>query len=120
LFHLDVGTSANAFSAHRIFIRSRREDADRDEPLCSGCELSLQEGDAVHVLWTHDDVSGDVKQGIGLVPRLAEALDLNGLRGFTYALIYLRPRLDAFGGGAHVIDLSARKSVGWTSTQEWL
>ena len=26
----------------------------------------------------------------------------------------------AFGGGAHVIDLGARKSVGWTSSQEWL
>jgi hypothetical protein len=31
-----------------------------------------------------------------------------------------RPRLDGFGGGAHVIDLGARKSIGWTSTQEWL
>ena len=25
----------------------------------------------------------------------------------------------AFGGGAHVIDLGARKSIGWTSSQEW-
>ena len=40
--------------------------------------------------------------------------------GFTYALTCSRPRLDAFGGGAHVIDLGARKSIGWTSTQEWL
>lgn len=29
-------------------------------------------------------------------------------------------RLDAFGGGAHVIDLGARKSISWTSTHEWL
>ena len=27
---------------------------------------------------------------------------------------------EVFGGGAHVIDLGARKSVGWTSSQEWL
>jgi len=117
---LDVGTSENALAAHRMFVQSRLEDADRDEPLCSGFELSLQEGDAAHVLWIHDDVSGDVEQVIGFVLRLAEAFDLKGLWGFTYALTCSRPRLDAFGGGAHVIDLGARKSIGWTSTQEWL
>ena len=52
--------------------------------------------------------------------RLAEDLDLTGLWGFQYALTCSRPRLDAFGGGAHIIDLGARKSIGWTSTQEWL
>ena len=26
----------------------------------------------------------------------------------------------ANGGGAHVIDLRARKSIGWISTHEWL
>jgi hypothetical protein len=38
----------------------------------------------------------------------------------SFAATCSRPRLDAFGGGAHVIDLGARKSIGWTSTQEWL
>lgn len=57
---------------------------------------------------------------ICFVLRLAEAFDLKGLWGFTYALTCSRPRIDAFGGGAHVIDLGARKSIGWTSTQEWL
>ncbi|MGB4907012.1 MAG: hypothetical protein WBP15_00590, partial [Tabrizicola sp.] len=54
------------------------------------------------------------------VLRLADELDLTGLWGFQYALTCSRPRLDAFGGGAHVVDLGARKSVGWTSSQEWL
>ena len=63
---LDVGTSENALAAHRMFVQSRLEDADRDEPLCCGFELSLQEGDAAHVLWTHNDESGDVEQVIGL------------------------------------------------------
>lgn len=57
---------------------------------------------------------------IRFVLRLAEDLDLTGLWGFQYALTCSRPRLDAFGGGAHIIDLGARKSIGWTSTQEWL
>jgi hypothetical protein len=53
------------------------------------------------------------------VLRLAEELELTGLWGFQYALTCSRPRLDGFGGGAHVIDLGARKSIGWTSSQEW-
>ena len=52
--------------------------------------------------------------------RLAEELDLTGLWGFQYALTCSRPRLDAFGGGAHVIDLGTRNSIGSTSSQEWL
>jgi hypothetical protein len=117
---LDVGTSENAVDAHRMFIQSRLAGVDRDEPLCSGFELSLQEGDAAHVLWIHDDESGDVEQVIGFVLRLAEAFNLKGMWGFTCALTCSRPRLDAFGGGAHIIDLGVRKSISWTSTQEWL
>ena len=50
----------------------------------------------------------------------AEQFDLKGLWGTEYANICSKPRLDAFGGGAHVIDLGARKTVGGTSTNEWL
>lgn len=117
---LDVGTAENAVAAHRLFIQSRLDDADRDEPLCSGFELTLQEGDADHILWIHDDVSGDVEQVIGFVLRLAEEFDLKGLWGFDFANSCSRPRVDAFGGGAHVIDLGRCKSIGWISTQEWL
>ena len=87
---LDVGTAENALAAHRMFIQARLEDLDRDEPLCSGFEFSLQEDDAAHVLWIHDDESGDVEQVIGFVLRLAEAFDLKGLWGFTYALCRIR------------------------------
>jgi hypothetical protein len=54
------------------------------------------------------------------VLRLAEAIDLTGLWGFEHSNTCSRPRLDAFGGGAHVIDLGARKCVGWVNTQTWL
>jgi hypothetical protein len=72
------------------------------------------------VLWIHDDDHGDVESVIACVLRLAEELDLSGMWGFTYADTCSRPRLDAFGGGAHVVDLGARKSIGRISTQEWL
>ena len=52
--------------------------------------------------------------------RLAEAFDLKGMWGFTHVMTCSRLRIDGFGGGAHVIDLGARKSIGWTSTEEWL
>lgn len=117
---LDVGTSTNALAAHHLYSQLREEDEVRGEPLCSGFELTLQEGDDAHVLWIHDDESGDVEQVIGFVLRLAQEFDLQGLWGFDYANTCSRPRIDAFGGGAHVVDLGARKSVGWTSTQTWL
>ncbi len=46
---------------------------------------------------------------------LAESSTSPASGGFQYALTCSRPRLDAFGGGAHVIDLGTRKSIGWTS-----
>ena len=117
---LDVGTPANALSAHRLHTKLRLDDAGRDDPVCGGFELTLQEGKDAHILWIHDDVSGDVEQLIGFVLRLAEELNLQGLWGFNYANTCSRPRVDSFGGGAHVIDLSSRKSIDWTSTRGWL
>ena len=117
---LDVGTPANALSAHRLYTKQRLEDADSDDPVCSGFDLTLQEGDDAHILWIHDDVSGDIDQVIGFVLRLAHEFDLTGLWGFAHANTCSRPRVDAFGGGAHVIDLRARKSIGWISTKDWL
>jgi len=76
---LDMGTSENALAARRLFTKQRLEDGERDEPLCSGFELTLQEGDADRILWIHDDVSGDVEQVIGFVLRLAQEFDLKGL-----------------------------------------
>ncbi|NEY92165.1 hypothetical protein [Tabrizicola oligotrophica] len=117
---LDLGSAANALAAHRLYTELRDEDETRAEPLCSGFELTLLEGEEAHLLWIHEDGSGDVEQVIGFVLRLTETFDLTGLWGFDYANTCSRPRIDAFGGGAHVVDLGARKSVGWTSTQTWL
>ena len=52
--------------------------------------------------------------------QLAEELDLNGLWGFEHANTCSRPCVDAFGGGAHVLDLGTRKSIGWIGTHNWL
>ena len=117
---LDVGTSDKAARALSLFQSLRAADQDADDPEVAGFDLVRQDAPEGSLLWIYDDEHGDVEAVIGFVLRLAGELDLIGLWGFQYALTCSRPRLDAFGGGAHVIDLGARKSIGWTSSQEWL
>jgi hypothetical protein len=117
---IDVGTADNAARALVLFQELRATDQDADNPEVSGFTLARQDAPEGSTLWIHDNEHGDVVAVIRFVMRLAEDLDLTGLWGVQYALTCSRPRLDAFGGGAHVIDLGARKSIGWTSSQEWL
>ena len=117
---IDVGTANKAARALALFQSSRAVDQDSDDPEVAGLTLVRQDAPEGSILWIHDDEHGDVEAVIRFVLRLAEDLDLTGLWGFEYGLTCSRPRLDAFGGGAHVIDLGARKTIGWTSTQEWL
>lgn len=117
---IDVGSPDKAARALALFQGLRAADQDADDPVFSGFTLVHQDASEGSTLWIHDDEHGDVEAVILFVLRLAEDLDLTGLWGFQYGLTCSRPRLDAFGGGAHVIDLGARKSIGWTSTQEWL
>lgn len=117
---LDVGTPDKAARAVDLFVQLRDEDDESDDPQFGGFDLALQDGPGGSVLWLHDDESGDVEGVIAFVLRLADDLDLTGLWGFDYSNTCSRPRVDAFGGGAHAIDLGARKSIGWISTQEWL
>jgi hypothetical protein len=114
---LDLGTPENAARAIDLYANTP-EDEDGLR-LSDGFDLSVQtEGGSK--LWIHDGCSGDPERVIAFVLLCAEKFDLKGLWGFEYANTCSKPRLDAFGGGAHVIDLGARKSVGWTSTNEWL
>jgi hypothetical protein len=117
---LDAGTPETAVQALDLHTRLCEEDEASGDPEFSGFALALQDGPGTSVLWFHDDGQGDVEAVIAFVLRLATEIDLTGLWGFDYAHTCSRPRLEAFGGGAHVIDLGARKSIGWISTHEWL
>ncbi|RWR09197.1 hypothetical protein [Paenirhodobacter populi] len=117
---LDTGDPGKAARAMDLFSRLRAEDEDADEPQFNGFDIMLQDGPGSTDLWIHDDNHGDVENVIAFVLRLAEEIDLTGLWGFDYANTCSRPRIDAFGGGAHVIDLGKRKSIGWIGTHEWL
>src|SRR3546814_10995739 len=69
--------------------------------------------------WSSDVCSSDLHV-IGFVLRCAEAFDLQGMWGFGWALTCSKPRLDGFGGGAHIIDLGARRTLVWIDCGHWL
>ena len=117
---IDVGSSEKAARALALFQSLRAADQDADDLEVSGFTIARQDAPEGSTLWIHDDDHGNVEAVIRFVLCLAEDLDLTGLWGFQHGLTCSRPRLDGFGGGAHVIDLGARKSISWTSTQEWL
>jgi hypothetical protein len=117
---IDVGSPDKAARALSLFQSLRAADQDADAPEVVGFDIVRQDAPEGSTLWIHDDEHVDVEAVIRFVLRLAAELDLIGLWGFQYALTCSRPRLDAFGGGAHAIDLGTRKSIGWTSTHEWL
>ena len=117
---IDVGSPDKAARALALFQELRAADQDADDPEVAGFTLVPLDAPEGSMLWVHDDGYGYVDAVIRFVLRLAEEIDLTGLWDFQYALTCSRPRLDGFGGGAHVIDLGARKSIGWTSSHEWL
>lgn len=68
----------------------------------------------------HDDVTGDPERLIQFVKRCAAEFGLTGRWGFQYANTCSKPRLDGFGGGAHVLDLASGETVDWIYTAGWL
>ena len=117
---IDVGSADKAARALTLFQELQEADQDADDLEVAGFTLVHQDAPEGSTLWIHDDEHGDVEAVIRFVLRLAEDLDLSGLWGFEYANTCSRARLGAFGGGAHVIDLGKRTTIGWTNTNEWL
>lgn len=117
---LDVGTPERAAAAMAMFQRCRAEDDESDEPQYRGFEMLPQDEGQSGELWIRDDDSGDPDGGVAFDLRLAEDLNLRGFWGFDFAHTASRPILGSFGGGATVIDLGARKVIGWVGTQTWL
>jgi hypothetical protein len=113
----DVTTADNASRALELY-KSSEANADGRRP-SDGFKLSLHEEGGTK-LWIRDDVSGDPELVIEFVLLCAEEFALKGLWGFAWADMCSSPRLDAFGGGAHVVDLGCRNSFAWVNTNEWM
>lgn len=116
---LDVGTPDNAARALDLY-NALSEKGALEEPPSEGFLLSIQPEHGGTTLWMHDDGTGDPEYVIAFVRRCAAAFGLTGRWGFQYANTCSRPRLDGFGGGAHVLDLATGGTVAWTYTGGWL
>ena len=116
---LDVGTPENAARALDLYNTLSREGAS-DEPPSEGFLLSIEPQYGSSELWMRDDVTGDPERLIRFVQRCAAEFGLTGKWGFQYANTCSKPRLDGFGGGAHVLDLATGETVDWIYTDGWL
>jgi hypothetical protein len=116
---LDVSTPQNADRALELYNTLSAEGAS-EEPPSDGFLLSIQPEHGGSKLWMRDDVTGDPERLIQFVKTCATEFNLSGLWGFQYANTCSKPRLDGFGGGAHVLDLATGETVAWTYTDGWL
>jgi hypothetical protein len=116
---LDVGTPENAARALDLYNRLSETGAS-EEPPSDGFLLSIQPEHGGTQLWMRDDVTGDPERLIQFVKRCAAEFGLTGHWGFQYANTCSKPRLDGFGGGAHVLDLASGETVDWIYTDGWL
>ena len=114
---LEIGSVANATWALDLYETLRLEYSNEGEDLLF--DVSVDATDPQRLL-IGDPGSGDTNQVIEFVRRCAHALDLSGLWGFEWANTCSRPHLDAFGGGAVVIDLEDGRIVDSVSTNYWL
>lgn len=116
---LDVGTPENAARALDLYTTLWQENAAEDPP-SDGFALSIQPEHGGTMLWMRDEGTGDPAQVIAFVKRCAAIFGLTGRWALQYATTCSKPRVDGFGGGAHVIDLATGETVDWISTDGWL
>lgn len=116
---LDVGTHQNAVRAVDLY-KALPDGSGADDPPANRFLLSIQPEHDGTQLWIRDDVTGDPEHVIRFVMHCAASFGLTGRWGMQWANSCSRPRLDGFGGGAHVLDLATGDTVDWTDTDGWL
>ncbi|MEO9336761.1 hypothetical protein ABFT80_04920 [Mesorhizobium sp. SB112] len=116
---LDVGTAENAARALELYNALCDENAAEDPP-SEGFLLSIQPEHGGTHLWMRDDGTGDPEHVIRFVMRCAAEFGLTGRWGIQYANTCSKPRIDGFGGGAHVLNLATGETVDWIYTDGWL
>lgn len=115
---LDLRTSEQAIHALDIY-RTLSQELESEGAVIRFVASIDIEPDTTR-LWLRDEDSGDPEQVITFVKRCARAFKLDGLWGFQSADTCSRPVRDAFGGGAHVIDLATGETFDWNDTRTWL
>ena len=115
----DVGSAENARRAEDIRGELAAE-LHREEGGYLGFEMQVDHEHGPGALWLYSDEYGEPEHVITFVLRCAEALGLQGVWGFTWSHSCSKPRIDAFGGGAHVIDLGKRETIADLDCSSWV
>jgi len=116
---LDVVTADNAARALELYRHFRK--TQQFQGYTSGFALvATPTADQPGLLWIHDNGSGDTDDLLGFISELTPSLGITGLWGFEWSHSCSKPRLDAFGGCACVIDLASGETLGSITTNEWL
>lgn len=116
---LPLGKPEDVPLAHALYLELAAELLTH-EATTPGFTISDAAEAAIPTLLLVSDDAADPEWVISFVLRCAAACDLQGRWGFTWADTCSRPLTDGFGGGAHVIDLSARTSLAWIDASHWL
>ena len=117
---LDVVTTDNAARALELY-RQFSDELEIEEQTPGFDLVATPTAEQPALLWICDDnASGDTDHVLAFVSKLGPMLGITGLWGFEWAHTCSKPRLEAFGGGALVIDLASGETLGTISSNEWL
>ena len=116
---LDVVTAENAARALELY-RHFSDELEIEEQTPGFVVVATPTAEHPALLWIYDDDTGDPDHVLAFVSTLGPMLGITGLWGFEWSHTCSRPRLEAFGGGALVIDLASGKTLGTISSNEWL
>lgn len=116
---LEVGAPENAARALELY-EADCADGALEAQFSNGFFVSVPSDDAGSQLWIRDEGSGDPESVIRFVKICAAEFRLSGHWGFQYSNMCSKPRLDGFGGGAHVLDLATGETIAWIDTENWI
>lgn len=116
---LDLGTQDNAARALALYDQLAAELEESDDAHI-GFLVSITPEPGGAQLWICSDESGDPDHVARFVCRCAEAFQLKGRWGFQWAHSCSKPRLDGFGGGALLIDLTSGETIASLDTGDRL
>jgi hypothetical protein len=115
---LDVGAPVNAARAFEIYKADCPDGVEAQ--FSNGLFVSVPSEDAGSQFWIRDEGAGDPESVIRFVKICASEFGLSGCWGFQYSNTCSQPRLDGFGGGAHVLDLATGQAIAWFYTENWI
>jgi hypothetical protein len=107
--HLDVGSSENAAIA--VSYHNEQSVLLDGERRGYNFSLDILRDQTFRTLWIHSEECAEPRDVEQFVLRCAREFKLKGLWSFSWAFTCTRPLLDAFGGGAAILDLEKGKVI---------